>query len=401
MLFTYDAVDSTGNKKKGNIEAINETVAITSLQRRGLIIVSIKDKDKKGILNMELTMFERVTNKEIVILSRQIATLFEAQVSALRIFRLLGGEAENPAVRKMMTKIADDLQAGSTISDALARHEKAFSPFYINMVRSGEESGKLEFIFLSLADYLDRMYEVTSKAKGAMVYPAFVIGTFFTVMTLMLVMVIPKLADIIEDAGQEIPIYTKVVIALSDFLVNYGFLVLGGLIFFGFFIFRYSQTSEGAYALSDFKLKTPYVGDLYDKLYLSRMADNLSTMIESGVPMVRAIELAGKVVGNRVYEEILNDAASDVKAGSAISAAFGKHEQVPGIIVQMIKVGEESGELGKILKTMSNFYRREFNNSVDTLIGLIEPAMIVLLGLGVGSLLASVLMPIYNISGSV
>ncbi len=401
MLFEYEAIDNAGNKKKGNIDALNENVAITSLQRRGLIIVSIENKNKKGGLNMEITFFQRVTNKEVVILSRQIATLFEAQVSALRIFRLLGSEAENPLVQRIMTEIADDLQGGSTISDALAKHEKAFSPFYVNMVRSGEESGKLEFIFLSLADYLDRTYEVTSKARGALVYPAFVIFTFFTVMILMLTLVIPKLADIIIESGQEIPFYTQIVIAISDFLVNYGFIALAGIIIFGFMGYRYSQTPEGEYAFGELKLKIPYVGTLYHRLYLSRIADNLSTMLESGVPMVRAIELTGTVVGNRVYADILKQAADDVKTGSAISAAFGKHEEIPGIIIQMIKVGEESGELGKILKTMAMFYRREFNNAVDTLIDLIEPAMIVLLGVGVGSLLASVLMPIYNISGSI
>jgi len=400
MLFEYEAIDNGGNKKNGNIEALNENVAITSLQRRGLIIVSIQDKKKKAGLSMEITMFQRVTTKEVVILSRQIATLFEAQVSALRIFRLLGAEAENPAVQRVMTEISDDLQAGSTISDAMAKHDKVFSPFYVNMIRSGEESGKLEFIFLNLADYLDRTYEVSSKARGALIYPAFVIFVFISVMVLMLTLVIPKLATIILEAGQEVPLYTKIVIAISDFLVNYGFLVLAGVIIFAFMSYRYGQTSEGEYALGEIKLKIPFVGNLYDKLYLSRIADNLSTMLESGVPMVRAIELTGTVVGNRVYEEILKETAEDVKTGSAISAAFQKHEQVPGIIVQMIKVGEESGELGKILKTMSNFYRREFNNAVDTLIDLIEPAMIVLLGLGVGSLLASVLMPIYTISGS-
>ena len=401
MLFQYEAIDNSGNKKKGNIEALNENVAITSLQKRGLIIVSIEDKEKRTGLNMEITMFQRVSNKEVVILSRQIATLFEAQVSALRIFRLLGSEAENPAVQKMMTEIADDLQAGSTISDAMAKHSKVFSPFYVNMIRSGEESGKLEFIFLSLADYLDRTYEVTSKAKGALIYPAFVIFVFVAVMTLMLVLVIPKLAEIIVDAGVPIPFFTQVVIGISNFLVNYGFLALAGMIIFGFMAYKYGKTPEGELAFGEIKLKVPYVGDLYDKLYLSRIADNLSTMLESGVPMVRAIELTGTVIGNKVYEGIMKQAAEDVKTGSAISAAFQRHEQIPGIIVQMVKVGEESGELGKILKTMSNFYRREFNNAVDTLIDLIEPTMVVLLGAGVGSLLASVLMPIYSISSAI
>ena len=398
MLFKYEVIDNSGSKKEGNIDAISESVAISSLQKRGFVIVSIIPANKKSLLNMEIELFQRVSNKDIVILSRQIATLFEAQVSALRIFRLLGEENDNPMLQKKLLMIADDLQAGSSISDGLAKHENMFSPFFVNMVRTGEESGKLEEIFNSMADYLDRTYELTTKARNALIYPAFVIFTFFAVMALMLTMVIPKLADILESSGSEVPIYTKWVILISDFLVNYGIWFLVGLVITAFFAVRYFQTKEGALVLGQFRLKIPILGDLYEKLYLSRIADNLSTMLQSGIPMVRAIELTGTVVGNRVYEDILIQTSEEVKAGSAISAAFAKHEEIPGIIVQMVKVGEESGELGKILKTMAMFYRREVNNAVDTLIGLIEPIMIVMLGLGVGTLLASVLIPIYNIS---
>ena len=401
MLFSYEAIDAAGSKKKGNIDAINESVAISSLQRRGLIIISIAEKDKKGGLNVEIALFQHVSNKELVILSRQIATLFEAQVSALRIFRLLGAEAENKLLGKILTQVGDDLQAGSTISDALAKHPKVFSQFYVNMIRSGEESGKLEYIFGNLADYMDRTYEVASKARNALIYPSFIIATFFAVMTLMMVLVIPNLARILVDSGQTLPIYTRITIAISNLLINYGFFILAAFIVAGFLAYRYSQTEEGSYAISGLRMSIPYLGNLYEKLYLSRIADNLSTMLESGIPMVRAIELTGGVVGSRVYEEILLKSAEDVKAGSSISAAFGKHEEIPGIIVQMVKVGEESGELGKILKTMAAFYRREVNNAVDTLIDMIEPLMIVLLGLGVGSLLASVLIPIYNVAGSI
>lgn len=401
MLFAYEAIDNTGSKKEGNIDAVSEAVAITSLQRRGLIIVSIHSAEDKGLFKTEIALFQHISNKEVVILSRQIATLFEAQVSALRIFRLLGGEAENPLLGKVLTQVGDDLQGGSTISDALAKHPKVFSSLYVNMVRSGEESGKLEYIFINLADYMDRTYELTSKAQNALIYPAFIIMTFIAVMSLMLTLVIPKLASILEETSGEIPIYTKVVVGLSSFLVDYGFLFLAGLIVIGFFAYRYTRTPEGAFALGGIKLSLPYLGSLYKRLYLSRISDNLSTMLESGIPMVRAIELTGSVVGNRVYEEILVKTSEDVKGGSSISAAFQKHPEIPGIIVQMMRVGEESGELGKILKTMSLFYRREVNNAVDTLIDLIEPAMIVLLGLGVGSLLASVMIPIYNIAGSI
>src|SRR3989344_2369639 len=197
MLFNYQAVDQTGAPKIGSIDAVNVDIAITSLQRRGLVITSIDEADKRrGLLSMNISWFEKVSNKDVVILSRQLATLFEAQVSALRIFRLLASETENRVLAGKLVNISDDLQAGSSISDALAKHPKVFSEFFISMVKAGEESGKLNETFNYLADYLDRTYELVSKAKGALIYPAFVIVTFITVMILMFTMVIPKISGI-------------------------------------------------------------------------------------------------------------------------------------------------------------------------------------------------------------
>ncbi len=402
MLFNYTAVDQKGLETKGSIDAISMDVAITSLQRRGLIISAVVPAEaSQSLLSRDFSFFSGVSSKDVVVLSRQLATLFEAQVSALRVFRLLAGETENHALAKALTEIADDLQAGSSISKALSKHPKVFSDFYVNMVRSGEESGKLDEVFMFLADHLDRTYEVNSKAKNALIYPAFVIFTFVVVMVLMLTVVIPKISTILTESGQEIPFYTQVVIGLSGFFVNYGIFLLVAVIIGAFFFFRFAKTDAGKASVDDAKLRIPFVRNLYQKLYLSRIADNMNTMLVSGIPMVRALELTSGVVGNDVYRKILDAATEEVKGGKSVSDALDKHREIPGIMIQMVRVGEESGELGKILKTLSAFYRREVINAVDTLVDLIEPAMIVLLGLGVGFLLASVLIPIYNISSNI
>ncbi|MFA6158783.1 MAG: type II secretion system F family protein [Candidatus Paceibacterota bacterium] len=401
MLFNYNAVEQSGVESKGSIDAISLDVAISSLQRRGLTIKTVEPAEKTSLFSRDFEMFSRVSSKEVVVLSRQLSTLFEAQVSALRVFRLLSAEAENPLLSKALTVIADDLQAGSSISKALAKHPKIFSDFYVNMVRSGEESGKLDEVFIFLADHLDRTYEVNSKAKNALIYPAFVVFTFFTVMILMLTVVIPKISGILTDSGQAVPLYTQVVIGASGFLVNYGLFIVIALIIGAFFLFRFTKTEAGKLALDDLKIRVPFVKNLYQKLYLSRIADNMNTMLVSGIPMVRALELTAGIVGNQVYKDILTGSMDAVKGGKSVSEALGNSKEIPGIMIQMIKVGEESGELGKILKTLSAFYRREVINAVDTLVDLIEPAMIVGLGLGVGFLLASVLIPIYNISSNI
>ncbi len=402
MLFKYTALDQTGTPQQGTIDAVSRDVAIVSLQRRGLAISSIDEAPEPGkSLFKDITLFESVSNRDVVLLSRQIATLFEAQVSALRVFRLLAEEAEKPILRRILTEISDDLQAGSSISKALAKHDKAFSSFYVNMVKAGEESGKLDQTFLYLADYLDRNYAVISKARNALIYPTFVIVTFFIVMLLMMTFVIPNISKILVDGGQPIPLYTQVVLSISNFLLTYGVFLLILSIVGGFFLVRYVRTPVGRAMLDRFLLAIPYVGGLMKNLYLSRIADNLATMLTSGISMVQATETAASVVGNQVYEEILSEVTASVKAGGSVSDAMGRYPEIPGILTAMIKVGEETGELGSILKVLSTFYIREVNNSVDTLVDLIEPLMIVLLGLGVGILLASVLIPIYNLASAI
>jgi type IV pilus assembly protein PilC len=269
------------------------------------------------------------------------------------------------------------------------------------MVRAGEESGKLSETFNYLADYLDRTYEIVSKTENALIYPIFVIVVFFAVMALMLTIVIPKISAVLIDSGQAIPIYTAIIIGLSNFLAQYGIFVLIALVAGGFYVWQLGKTENGKLVLDNLKLSIPYVGDLYKKLYLARIADNFSTMLLSGVSVVEAIEITGSVVGNAAYEVVLAQVGMDVKGGSSISDALGRHVEIPGIMVAMTKVGEETGELGKILTTLAKFYNREVSNAVDTLVGLIEPIMIVALGLGVGVLLAAVLLPIYNLAGAI
>lgn len=402
MLFSYKAIDQNNVKREGTVEASNIDAAIATVQKRSYTVISIDPiEESKSIFNLEIKWFQRISNKEVVILSRQLATLFDAQVSALRIFRLLASEAENPQMRNVLNDIADDLQAGSSISRSLSAHPTVFTSFYINMVRSGEESGSLEKSFNYLADYLDRTYQVVTKARNALVYPTFVIGVFILVMGLMLTLVIPRISQILIDSGQELPIYTKIVIALSNLVTNYIGIILVLVSATGAFFWRFVRTPVGKRAYDEFKISIPYVGELYRKLYLTRICDNISTMLASGISMVQALEVSSEVVDNAVFKEILENTLLEVKGGRSFADAIGEYPEIPGVLSQMAKVGEETGNLSEIMKTLATFYNREVNNAVDTLIGLIEPVMIVLLGLGVGTLLASVLMPIYNLTASI
>ncbi len=397
MLFIYKAVTKEGLETTGEVESQSIDIAIDALQKNGLVVVSVSPSDKKTLFELDLNIFKSVSQKEIAMVSRQISTLLDAHVPALRTFRLLAAESENLLINKKFTEISDDMQNGVAISDALFKHPSMFSDFYVNMVRGGEESGKLPETFIALADYLERTNELMSKARGALIYPAFIIFTFIIVMILMLVVVIPKLSAIITESGQEVPFYTEVVISLSSLLINYGVLMLLFVAGVVFVIWRYTR---GTTFLAHAKLWVPGVGNLYRMLYLSRIADNMHTMLSNGISMVRSIEITAKVVDNEIFQGILNKALIDVKAGMPLSTTLQGHPEIPSVMIQMIKVGEETGELGNILDKLSVFYRREVDTAINTVISMIEPVMIVSLGIGVGGVLASVLVPIMQISGA-
>ncbi len=404
MEFKYEALDNQGKSTGGVVNAVSRDAAIDALQRKGLTLTNITSAESKSLFGRlgGITIFGGVSSRDLVLLSRQIATLFEAQVSALRIFHLLSEQAEKPYLRQVLTDVADDLQGGNSISKSLERHPKVFSDFYVNMVRSGEESGKLDQVFLYMADYIERSYELTSKARNALVYPSFIMITFIAVMTLMLTIVIPKIGAILADSGGTLPVYTRIILGFSAFLVDYGVFILIALIVGGYFLWRYAQTTPGRAALSRTRLSIPYVGALYQKLFLSRIADNMHVMLQSGISAVRALEITANVVEDYTFESILHEAVEGVKAGSPLSAVLGRHTpgDIPAIFVQMLQIGEETGEMGNLLERLGKFYNREVNAAVDTLVSLIEPVLIVLLAVGVGFLLASVLLPIYNTASS-
>lgn len=398
MLFTYKAVTKIGAETLGTIEAQNQDAAINALQKSGLVVVSVREGNKKSSLNISFDIFDRVSPKDVAILSRQIATLLGAHVPALKTFRFVATESENPLVQRTFNEISDDIQNGIPISEALAKHPDIFSDFYVNMVKGGEESGGLSETFIALADQLERSSELMSKARGALVYPIFVVIVFIVVVTLLLTMIVPQLADIITQSGQAIPVYTTVVIGISSLLVHYGLFIIMTLIAVAFLAWRFARGSE---FIQTAKLWTPVVGKLYRMLYLMRIADNMNVMLINGISMVRSLEITAKVVDDKTYRALLTKALDDVKGGAPLSLALSGKKEIPQMMVQMIKVGEETGELGVILQKVAVLYQHEVSESIAAIISLIEPAMIVSLGVAVGGIFASVMVPIYQIAGNV
>lgn len=404
MLFTYTTINSEGVKSVADIESATRDDAIVLIQKKGLSLIDIKEKEvtKKGVEFLsDFTLIKpKIKSKDIVIFSRQVATLFEAGVSALKAFRLLATENDNKALVVELEGVADDIESGISLSDALAKRPVLFSSFYVNMVKAGEESGKLNETFLYLADYMDRDYELRQKVKKALTYPTFVIGTFILIMVGMFTFVIPKMAAMFLENGVELPMVTKIVLGISDLFVKYGLITFPLMVIAGWFFYRWSKTEEGARKVDEIKTKVPVMKTLYQRIFLQRLADNMNTMLSSGVPIVRSIEITADVVENYIYRDLLLRVSAKVQSGTAFSKALFDEPLVPNILIQMVHIGEETGELGYILKNLAIFYRRELDTSIDNVISLIEPAMIVGLGLGVGVLVSSVLLPMYSLGNA-
>lgn len=404
MLFHYTSIDTNGVKVEADIESLSLDTAVALLQKKGISIVDIKEKPEPSWVDglSHFKIFKpKIKPKDLVIFSRQIATLFEAGVPALKGFRLLATENENPAMKDELTGVSDDIEAGVSLSESLARRPAVFTTFYVNMVKAGEESGKLNERFLYLADYLDRDYELTQKIKKALTYPSFVVGTFIVIMIGMLTFVIPKMAAMFADNEAELPMVTKVVLAISDLFVKYWLVTFPVLIVLGWLFYRWSKTEEGTRKIDDIKTRIPVIKTLYQRIFLTRLSDNMNTMLTSGVPIVKSIDITAAVVQNTVYRDLLLRVSEKVQSGTAFSKALYEEPLAPNILVQMIHIGEETGELAYILKNMATFYKRELDTSIDQVIGLIEPAMIVGLGVGVGILVAAVLLPMYSLSSAI
>lgn len=400
MLYKYTASTPEGERQSGTIEAATTEIAIRSLQNKNLIIISLKPAEKKSFFK-GIKLFGGVKPRDIVIFSRQLATLFEAKIAALTSFKLLAAETENQTLRDTIGEVLNDIQGGVSLSQAMAKHPGIFSGFYVSMVRSGEESGKLDETFTYMADYLERSYELSSKAKNALIYPAFIISTLMIVLVAMITFVVPHLTAILTESDQEIPIYTRILIGISNFFRQFGVFLLIGLVFAIIFLWRYLKTENGKMLISRFQISIPFIGNLYKKFYISRITDNLELSLSSGVSAIKALESAADVARGSVYNKILLDSVNDIRGGGSLSASFSRSKEIPPIVSQMIKIGEETGKLNFILKTLSRFYKREVDNTIETMVNLIEPAMILVLGIFAGLFILSIIVPIYNITAGV
>jgi len=397
MKFNYYARNEDGEIRSGAVEAFSRETAISILQNNGLFITFLDEAGTAPVFFQRISFFDNVSKKDIVLFSRHLSVLFESDVSLLESLRILADGVKNSAFKEKILKISESVEGGVTFSDSLSAFSKIFSPFYVAMVKSGEATGKMSESLTYLADYLEKAYYLESKIKGAMIYPLMVCLVAMAVLLAMIFFVFPKLNDVFIESGVELPMVTKVVMGSGKFLLQWWWALLLTIIAAVSFLVRYYNSAGGKDFFDNLFLGLPVIGPVLKMIYLSRFAENFSTLIIGGIAIGQALEITGNIVGNNVYKNVILESRDAVRRGDQISSFLIKSPNLfPTIFSQMVSVGEKTGTLGKSLMHIVKFYREEVDRSIDNLIGLLEPLMIVVLGIGVAFILISVLMPLYQ-----
>lgn len=398
-IYDYRAKDREGQSVRGAIEAPSEAVASDLLREQNLIILGLAERKRAGLFQTSLAIFNRVPRKAVVVFARQLAVMISATVPIVQALRILVRQTDHVTFKIIISEVADEVDGGAKLSSTLSRYPSVFSDFFVHMIRSGETTGKLDETLNYLADQQEKDYELVSKIKGAMIYPIFILVGMAGVFVLMMTFVIPKLTASLLETGGELPSITKALIAVSNVFVHQWWLLLLVLIGagVGFTVFR--RTPSGKAALDHLKLRAPIIGPIYQHIYLVRFSRSLGTLLVSGIPLTRALEIVADVVGNQIYANVITKAISDIEGGGSISASMLKSRDIPPMLPSMMSVGEQTGKLDLILEKLANFYARELDTTVANLVTLIEPIIIVVMGIGVVILILAILLPMYNLSG--
>ncbi|MBI4653038.1 type II secretion system F family protein [Candidatus Kuenenbacteria bacterium] len=400
MLFQYRAKTLQEEFKEGVIEAPNEEMASAILVENNLIILSLKEKEKEAVWgkNLNIPFLNQVKSKDIVVFSRQLAVMATVGLPIVQALRILIKQAPSPVFKTILSGIAEDVNGGEKFSQALAKYPNIFSNFFVNMVRSGETSGQLDQALNYLADQEEKNFDLISKIKGAMIYPTFIVLGLIIVGTIMMIFVVPKLTEVIISSGAKLPLPTQILIFTSNALKNYWWLF--GIVVAGIAIGikSYIQTLDGRRQWDFLKLKLPIFGKLSQKIYLVRFSRGLASLIVGGIPLNQGLKIIADLVGNVIYKDLILATLKEIEDGHPITTAFEQSKVIPSLVTQMMSIGEKTGKLDSVLNKIAEFYSREVDNMVDNLTALIEPLVILLLGGAVGLMVASIIMPMYNVT---
>ncbi|MDP3729898.1 MAG: type II secretion system F family protein [Candidatus Omnitrophota bacterium] len=396
--FKYAAKDNSGKTVNGVLEAADYAAAIDMLRKKNLVIVSVKESASKSeIFSMSFGK-KRIKADDLVVFSRQLATMVDAGIPLVGALDILGDQIENKVFGDVITKLRNDVEAGSSLSDAISKHKKIFSTLFVNMVKAGESSGMLDEILDRLALYLEKTSGLQKKIRSALIYPAVVSAMAAGITLLLLLKVIPVFKNIFSGFGAEMPKPTMVLISISDALQKYFPAIVLITAVVVFVIARYVNTDKGRLKYDSLLLKMPIFGTLFTKVAISKFTRTLSTLIKSGVPILNSLEIVGKTAGNRAVEVAVETVRNNVREGESISEPLARSKIFPSMVVRMVSVGEQSGELEKMLSKIADFYDEQVDAAVSGLTSLIEPLIIAFLGIVIGTIVICMFLPIFKLT---
>ncbi len=399
-IFNYVAKDTKGEYHKGEVETADEHEAARLLQRKKLIIISIKAaQTSQSHLLDKLT--NRVAFTDVVVFTRQLATMIEAGLVLSEAITVLADQQESKYFKKVLTAIATDIQGGLSFAAALDKHQSVFPPIFINLVKAGEASGKMDTILLQLATSLEKERIFKSKVRGAMIYPIIVVTLMLGVMGVMVFFVMPKLTGLYTQSNIELPLPTKIMLAITNFLLSFWWLMIFVAIGISMAFRRWVSTVSGRLYFDTFLLKAPILGRVVTLVILTTMTRTLTLLIAAGIPILETIHIVSEVVGNVVYKTALENSYKGVERGLTFSNEILAVPVIPKLVGQMIRTGEETGKLDEVMAKLAEYYEGESDEALKNITTLIEPIILIVLGLGVAFLVISIILPIYKLTTSI
>ena len=398
--FSYTARDQASGKViKGSIQADSENAAADLLMQKDLVPVKIVAASVGGLFGINLSSFERVGAKERVIFTRQLSTLIKAGLPITQALATAVDQVTSEKFKDILQKVVASVEGGSSLADSFGQYPSVFNKTYVSLVKAGESSGTLDVALERLATQQEKELAIASKVRGALIYPLLVFAVIVVVIGFMLVYVLPQITSLYDSLGKQLPIYTSILLAGSQFTIRYWWLTILVVIAIVFGIRAWVQSTGGRRALDRFKLNAPVFGKLFRKVYMARFARTMGSLVASGVPMLDALDITGEAVNNLIIKDIIDGAAKQVKGGKALSATLTGHKYVLSLVPQMIRIGEDSGTLGDMLDKVATFFEDEVDQTVKNLSTIIEPAMMILLGGMVFFMIAAILLPVYSLVG--
>ncbi|MFH1355058.1 MAG: type II secretion system F family protein [Candidatus Omnitrophota bacterium] len=394
--YEYSAKDKNGYAVKGLLDANSEQEAAAILHNKELVVLSIKQSTKKTTTKVKSK--KNIKTDDLVVFSRQLATMIDAGIPLVHSLGILAEQTESPGLQAVVITLRQDIEAGMSFCDGLKKHPHVFSELFINMVKAGETSGMLDEVLDRLAAYLEKSAALVRKIRSSLVYPAVVVSMSMIITAVLLIKVVPTFKNIFDTLGGQLPLPTRVLILVSDIFRNYFIYLVGVFVVGGFFFKKYIGTEKGRYNYDNAKLKLPVLGKLFRKLAVAKFSRTFSTLVKSGVSILNALDIVSKTAGNKIIEEAVLSSARGVRDGEPISQPLSRSGVFPPMVCRMISVGEQTGQLEKMLTKIADFYEEQVDAAAQGLTSMVEPLVIAFLGIVVGGIVISLFLPVFKIT---